>query len=105
MVLGVRANPVCRPIVLEYQQIASTLAHGKTRGIGRRLTRLSNARETLIARVQQIDDYMNWFEATQSSARSGTFVEYLKSAEKTAAPHRRDAISVYLDSLENQMRD
>ena len=82
MVLGVRANPVCRPIVLEYQQIASTLAHGKTRGVDRRLTRLSNARETLTARVQQIDDYMNWFEGTQSSARSGTFVEYLKSAEK-----------------------
>ena len=105
MVLGVRANPVCRPIVLEYQQIASTLARGKTRGIGRRLTRLNNAREILIARAQEIDDYMNWFEATQSSARSGTFVEYLKAAEKAATTHRRDAISVYLDSLENQMRE
>ena len=105
MVLGVRANPLCRPIVLEYQQIASTLARGKTRGIGRRLTRLSNARETLIARMQEIDDYMNWFEATQSSARSGTFVEYLQSAEQPAVPRRRDAISVYLDSLENQMRN
>ena len=105
MVLGVRANPVCRPIVLEYQQIASTLAHGKTRGIGRRLARLSDARETLTTRVQKIDDYMNWFEATQSSARSGTFVEYLKTGEKTAAPRRRDAISIYLDSLENQTRD
>ena len=105
MVVGVRANPMCRPIVLEYQQIASTLARGKTRGIGRRLARLNSARETLITRVQQIDDYMNWFEATQSSARSGTFVEYLKAAEKTATTHRRDAISVYLDSLENQVRD
>ena len=105
MVLGVRASPVCRPIVLEYQQIASTLAHGKTRGIGRRLAQLSNARETLTARVQQIDDYMNWFEGTQSSARSGTFVEYLKTAGRIAAPHRSDAISVYLDSLENQMRN
>lgn len=105
MVLGVHANPVCRPIVLEYQQIASTLAHGKTRGIGRRLARLSDARETLTTRAQKIDDYINWFEATQSSARSGTFVEYLKTGEKTAAPRRRDAISIYLDSLENQTRD
>ncbi len=105
MVLGVRANPVCRPIILEYQRIASTLARGKTSGIGRRLTRLGNTRETLISRVQEIDDYMNWFEATQSSERSGTFIEYLKADEKTAATHRRDAISVYLDSLENQMRE
>jgi hypothetical protein len=104
MVLGVRANPVCRPIIVEYQQIASILARGKTRGISRRLTRLNNARETLTARVQKIDDYMNWFEATQSSARSGTFVEYL-NAEKSATTRRSDAISVYLDSLENQMRD
>ena len=105
MVLGVRANPVCRPIIIEYQRIASTLARGKTSGIGRRLTRLSNAREMLTARVQQIDDYMNWFEATQSSARSGSFVDYLRAAEKSATTHRRDAISVYLDSIETQFRD
>ena len=104
-VLGVRANFVCRPIILEYQRIASTLARGKTSGIGRRLTRLANMRETLISRVQEIDDYMNWFEATQSSARSGTFIEYLKTAEETATTRRHDAISVYLDSIENQMRD
>jgi hypothetical protein len=105
MVLGVRANPVCRPVILEYQQIAFTLARGKTSGIGRRLARLSNAREKLISRVQEIDDYMNWFEATQSSARSGTFIEYLKAVEETATTHRHDAISIYLDSIENQMRD
>ena len=73
MVLGVRANPVCRPIVIEYQQIASTLARGKTGGIGRRLTRLSKARETLTARVQEIEDYINWFEATQSSVEQRDF--------------------------------
>ena len=105
MVLSVRGNPVCRSIILEHQQIASILARGKTRGIGRRLTRLNNARETVAARVREIDDYMNWFEVTQSSARSETFSEYLKAAEKTATTRRRDAISVYLDSLENQMRD
>ena len=105
MVLGVRANPVCRPIIFEYQQIASTLARGRTRGIGRRLTHLRNARETLIARVQKIDDYMNWFEATQSGARSGSFVQFLKATEPATARHRHDAISVYLDSLETEIRD
>ena len=105
MVLGVRANPVCRPIVLEYQRIASTLARGKTSGIGRRLTRLGDAREKLISRVQEIDDYMNWFEATQSNAGSGAFTNYLKAAEPAETAHRHDAISIYLDSIETQFRD
>ncbi len=105
MVLGVRANPICRPIVLEYQQIASTLARGKTQGIGRRLTQLKRARETLLSRVQEMDDYMNWFEATQSHGRSGKFAEYLKTTDEAVRVRRHDAISVYLDSLEGVFCD
>jgi hypothetical protein len=105
MVIGARANPMSRAVVREYQEIASMLARGKTRGIGRRLARVKSSRQILTARVQQIDDYMNWFEATQSRDRSGTFTEYLKAADKPAASRRRDAISVYLDALETQIRD
>ena len=68
MVLGVRANPMSRPVVQEYQNIAFRLARGKTSGIAARLKRVKNARELLVGRVQEIDDYMNWFEATQSAA-------------------------------------
>jgi hypothetical protein len=105
MALGVRANPVCRPIVLEYQQIASTLARGKTHGIERRLAQLKRARETLMNRVQEMDDYMNWFEATQAHGRSGKFAEYLKTTDEAARSRRHDAISVYLDSLESEFGD
>lgn len=105
MVLGVRANPVCRPIVLEYQEIAALLARGKTHGIRRRLAQLKSAREMLMTRVQQMDDYMNWFEATQSHGRSGRFVGYLKTTDEAANVRRHDAISVYLDSLESQFGD
>jgi hypothetical protein len=52
-----------------------------------------------------IDDYMNWFEATQLSASSGAFSDYLQGARAIAEPEprRRDSISVYLDSIESQM--
>jgi hypothetical protein len=54
--------------------------------------------------MEKIDDYLNWFEATQSQTRSGTFAEYLEAAGRSEdpQPRRRDAISVYLDALEAQ---
>jgi hypothetical protein len=105
--LTIRANPVMRPIVREYQQIATRLAHGKRNRIAERLARLQDTRTKLAARMSDIDDYMNWFEATQSNSRSGVFADYLKAAgdSQVPAPRRRDALSVYLDSLAEQFED
>ena len=52
-----------------------------------------------------IDDYMNWFEATQTENQSGVFSDYLKAANQSqvAATRRRDPLSVYLDALEDQI--
>jgi hypothetical protein len=102
-----QANPVLRPIAREYQQMAALLARGKRRGITKRLVRLQSTREKLAARMTEVDDYMNWFEATQLPARSGVFADYLRAASQPQAtgPRRRDPISVYLDALEDQFGD
>jgi hypothetical protein len=102
-----QANPVLRPVAREYQEMASLLARGKRRGIAKRLTRLQITREKLTARMSDVDDYMNWFEATQLPARSGVFADYLRAASQpqATAPRRRDPISVYLDTLEDQFGD
>jgi hypothetical protein len=102
-----QANPVLRPVAREYHQMAALLARGKRRGIAKRLTRLQTTREQLTARMSDVDDYMNWFEATQLPARSGVFADYLRAASQPqrAGPRRRDPISVYLDTLEDQFRD
>ena len=102
-----QANPVLRPVAREYQQMAALLARGKRRGIAKRLARLQNTREQLTARMSDVDDYMNWFEATQLPARSGVFADYLRAASEPQAtgPRRRDPISVYLDTLEDQFGD
>lgn len=104
LLLATTANPLLRPIVREYQQIAALLVSGKRRKVEKRLARLETTRARLAARMSDIDDFMNWFEATQSKAKSEMFAEYLKAAESStsSAPRRKDALSVYLDSLEGQ---
>lgn len=104
LLLATTANPLLRPIVREYQQIAALLVSGKRRKVEKRLARLETTRARLAARMSDIDDFMNWFEATQSKAKSEMFADYLKAAESStsSAPRRKDALSVYLDSLEGQ---
>ncbi len=107
LLLAARANPILRPIVQEYQQIAALLANGKQKGLTARLTRLQTGRARLATRMSEIDDYMNWFEATQSKTKSGAFADYLKAAQEQneARPRRPDALSVYLDALEGQFQN
>ncbi len=95
------AHPVLRPVAREYEQIAALLARGKRRGIANRLAHLDCTRKELAARIGEIDDYLNWFEATQMERESGVFNDYLKAANQSevSAPRRRDPLSVYLDAL------
>jgi hypothetical protein len=99
------AHPVLRPVAREYQQIAALLIRGKRRGITKRLSHLDGTRKELAARMGEIDDYMNWFEATQMENQSGAFSDYFKAANQSqvSAQRRRDPLSVYLDALEDQI--
>jgi hypothetical protein len=58
----------------------------------------------LTVRMTEIDDYMNWFEATQMKSASGNFTGYLKAVDQSSfQPARRhDPLSVYVDALEDQ---
>ncbi|HZR04758.1 MAG TPA: hypothetical protein VFA61_02900 [Candidatus Udaeobacter sp.] len=105
MLLVGTAHPVLRPVAREYEQVAALLARGKRRGIAKRLSRLDSTCKQLAARMGEIDDYMNWFEATQMQNWSGAFSDYLKTANQSqlSAPRRRDPLSVYLDALEDQI--
>jgi hypothetical protein len=107
LVFVAQANPVLRPIVREYQEILALLARGKRKRIAKRLSRLEDTRKQLAARMSNIDDYMNWFEATQMKSGSGNFTGYLKAANHSqlAAPKRHDPLSVYVDALEDQVEN
>lgn len=105
--LAARAHPLYRSLILEYGKIAAGLARGRNNGAVERLARLTTSRKAVAARWRGIDDYLNWFEATESRGSSGIFAEYLKAAESLGHPLRakRDPISVYLDAIETQFED
>jgi hypothetical protein len=102
MLLAAHANPVLRPVVQDYQQLASQFALGKNRAVAAQLAELKILRAKLSARMSEVDDYLNWFEATQLKTRSGLFEEYLNisSAAVPSRPHRKDRYSTYLDAME-----
>jgi hypothetical protein len=103
LLLTARAHPVMRPVVREYQEIVSLMAIQKWRHLPKRLADVGTLRDGLTDRMTNIDDYMNWFEATQLTNKSETFRGYLKAADSEETHLRRhDPLSVYLDSLENQ---
>ena len=107
MFLVPQTNPVLRPIGHEYQAIAELLARSKRRGVSKRLSRLELTRQQIAARMSEIDDYMNWFEATQMNTGSGNFTGYLKAVDQSQvpAPRRHDPLSVYVDALEDQFEN
>jgi hypothetical protein len=104
IVFSEHVNPLLRPIVQDYQHLAARLALGKDRSASARLAQLKELRSKLSRRMTDVDDYMNWFEATQLTTPSGAFDNYLNSAgeRRNAAHHRTDALSVYLDAVEQQ---
>jgi hypothetical protein len=107
LVFVAQANPVLRPIAREYQQMAALLARGKKRAIAKRLSRVDSTYKQLAARMSDIDDYMNWFEATQIKKGSGNFTDYLKAVNQShvSAPNRHDPLSVYVDALEDEFEN
>lgn len=102
MLLAAHGNPVLRRVVQDYQQLVAQLALGKNRGVAARLAELKILRAKLSARMGEVDDYLNWFEATQLKTQSGLFEDCLNTsnAPVPSAAHRKDAYSAYLDAME-----
>ncbi|MEO8045260.1 MAG: hypothetical protein ABI674_10180 [Spartobacteria bacterium] len=100
--LGAQAHPSYRAIVQEAYELTELLARGKTRGIASRLDRIASYRAVIEQQGTEIDDYLNWYEATQIKTTSGVFSQLLEAnrKEEEAFPRRHDPISVYLDSIE-----
>jgi hypothetical protein len=103
LLLAPRANPVLRPIVQDYHQLVAQLALGKNHGVAKKLGELKALREKLSARMTEVDDYMNWFEATQLQTPSGLFKNLNASVDSSGPrPRKKDAFSIYLDAMEQQ---
>lgn len=103
--LMLRANPLYRPIIAEYQEVVRQLAKGKNhRSYPATLARLATTRKKLQETVQEVENHLDWYEATQTATPSGQFEHYLRAAAASAAPapRRTDPVSTYLDQVEQE---
>lgn len=103
--LQLKAHPLLRPVVVQYQQTTASLARGSAGRAEASLRDASAYRAMVVARMDKIADYLNWFEATQMPERSGAFDDYLKAAaalENAQPPKRDDPISRYIDQVERE---
>ncbi len=103
LLLAATAHPLLHPIVGDYQDIVQRLAARKNGHARQRFAALKETRARLNRRVSDMADYMNWYEGTQLGEKSRDFRSYFKAAAGSDdAPHRRDPLSVYLDTIEAQ---
>ena len=106
--LGLEANasPLMREVITAYQVLAVELAHHQSSHLQSRLSALADYRSRLTSHMDEIADYLNWYEATQRTEASGSFDEYVRTADQIdndPGPPRTDPISKYMDSVEQQL--
>ena len=104
--LEAQCNPLMREVVAAYQTEVVQLVHHDGHALKARLAALADYRARLADHMDQIADYLNWYEATQRTHASGSFDEYVRTAneiDKTENTPRTDPISKYLDSVETEL--
>ncbi len=102
--LEVRAHPVMRPVVEEYRIIASELSRKPKKNFDKRLQKNLDLQNAIAQRMDEIDDYMNWFEATKLETSSQKFESTFDVREKSSVMRRNDAITRELDAAEQRLR-
>jgi hypothetical protein len=105
VVLAPRAHPLLRSVVMDYELAAQSVAKKMTRGLARRVAHAAALLDQVSSRMHEVEDFMNWFEATQARTASGDFQDYVRATQSNPViTHRHDALSVYLDSMELQFQ-
>jgi hypothetical protein len=104
--LSARANALFRPVVAGYEQVLAMLIRGKTKDLRTRMANIEVYRGTVLHRMDDIGNYLNWYEATQLGARSDAFEGFLRAAREaekdTRKPSSTEAIAQYLDALQKE---
>jgi len=102
--LEFRVGVLFRPVVTGYLAAVLDLQEGKTKDMDKRLSTL---REFALAAYQKsvaVRDYLDWFQASESSGLSGKFDDFLTlpAIIEKELPPREDPISKYLDAIDEE---
>ena len=100
--LELRAHPIMRPIIEEYARITSLLVAKPRKNVEKRLRMNAELQAAVEERTVAIEDYVNWFEATQPGTPSHEFDQAIAGQKVPGLPQRDDPISRQLDRLESR---
>lgn len=96
--LGPRVHPLFRPVAEAHRSLIEDAMGGKTKALPERLARLDEERASLAARLDAIDDYLNWWEVTKGRGATADLHRYREAMKaKPAAARQDDPIGAYLD--------
>ncbi len=106
---GLRVNPLQQPIVNEYLEILNIaiMPKGKLKGLQARILQTNALREQVRELGYDIEDHMNWMQATQVGRSSELFSGYFQAVKrfKREEPEKRvDPVTQYMDAMEEVMR-
>lgn len=102
--LELRVSVLFRPVVTGYLAAVLDLQEGKTKDMDKRLAALREFALIAYQKSVAVRDYLDWFEASESSGLSGKFDDYLNlpAIIEKELPVRTDPISKYLDAVDKE---
>ena len=105
-ILTAQANPLYRPVLVAYQEIIAEILSHHTSKTAVKIAAAKTYRDQIIHRMSDIEDYMNWYEATQMKTMSGAFDGYLRMAKSLdqRTDDRNDPITLYMDQVEESLK-
>lgn len=106
--LSIRAHPLYRPLIADYLAVIKDLETAKhLKDLPERLRKTDATAASLRAELSRIEDYLDWFEATQQEEQGDEFRDYLRAEDelKRPPPPRNDPISRYLDEVAREFEE
>ena len=102
--LELRVSVLFRPVVTGYLAAVLDLQEGKTKDMDKRLAALREFALIAYQKSVAVRDYLDWFEASESSGLSGKFDDFLNlpAIIEKELPVRTDPISKYLDAVDKE---
>ncbi len=103
--LQAQGFPLYRSLARRYELLFGKILSGKKLGVAAEIRELRELQSKIDATLERVNDYMNYYEATQAPTSSDAFEGYREMREKlenASPPPRNDRISKYLDDLERE---
>ena len=98
--LGFRAHPLYAALIEEYRAMFDDLARKRRKGFVPKFQEAEDLRWALDDRSSEITDFLNWYQANAPAEQPVLSAARVLPPEP--APRRNDAISRYLDSVEQR---